>query len=159
MERVRDFAQMEKRRHLAVGMIRKRKRQADVARHFCVSRASVCRWVKAHERRGRAGLAQRKHPGGEPRLKPQQRKRLLGMLLKGATSQGFSTEYWTRRRIAWLIAKEFGVRYHPAYVSQMLGSWGWSYQKPAKRARERDERRIQRWRREDYARLKKKRAG
>lgn len=159
MERVRDFTMMERRRHLAVAMVRGGKRQADVARHFCVSRASVCRWVKAHDRHGAAGLKRRKHPGREPKLRTRQRKALLRVLREGASEWGFKAEFWSCRRIAWVIARRFGVEYHPAHVSRLMRSLGWSYQKPAKRARERKERRIRRWRRNEFERLKKKRAG
>lgn len=159
MERVRDFAMMEKRRHLAVAMVGQGKRQADVARHFCVSRASVTRWVQAYERKGVAGLKRHKHPGGEPKLKPGQKRALLRELRRGATALGFSGDFWSCRRIVSVIEQKFGVHYHPAYTSRLMRSLGWSYQKPAKRARERNERRIRRWRRDEFERLKTKRAG
>ena len=68
---------------------------------------------------------------------------------------GYDTEQWTCPRVAELIETRFGVQYHAAHVSRLLRSLGWSWQKPEQRARERDERAIERWRSEDWPRIKK----
>jgi transposase len=57
-----------------------------------------------------------------------------------------------------LIAGEFGVRYHPAHVWKILTGLGWSCQKPERRAVERDEAAIERWKRGAWRRIKKRRA-
>jgi transposase len=54
-----------------------------------------------------------------------------------------------------MIQRLFGVDYHPDYVPRLLRKLGWSPQKPERRARERNERDIARWRRENWPRLKK----
>ena len=81
---------------------------------------------------------------------------LLKLLLKGATAHGFSTDLWTLPRVAEIIARTFGVRYHPAHVWKILRGEGWSCQKPERRARERDEAAIQRWRTERWPHIKKR---
>jgi transposase len=78
------------------------------------------------------------------------------MLLKGATAHGFSTDLWTLPRVAEVIAKTFGVRYHPAHVWKILRGEGWSCQKPERRARERDEEAIQNWRDKRWPHIKKR---
>jgi transposase len=50
----------------------------------------------------------------------------------------------------------FGVEYHPGHVWKILRGMAWSCQKPERRARERDEDAIRRWRQEDWPRIKKK---
>ena len=54
-----------------------------------------------------------------------------------------------------MILRLFGVVFHPEYVPRLLHQMGWSAQKPERRARERDERAIARWRRVEWPRLKK----
>jgi transposase len=78
------------------------------------------------------------------------------LLLKGATAHGFSTDLWTLPRVAEVIARTFGVRYHPAHVWKILRGEGWSCQKPERRARERDEAAIQRWRTDRWPHIKKR---
>jgi hypothetical protein len=40
---------------------------------------------------------------------------------------GYSTGLWTTERIAKLIHRQFGVRYHRDHVGRLLRSMGWSY--------------------------------
>jgi transposase len=46
-----------------------------------------------------------------------------------------------------VIHGEFGVRLHRAHVGRLLTTLGWSGQKPERRALERDEAAIARWKR------------
>jgi transposase len=57
--------------------------------------------------------------------------------------------------VAALIEREFGVSYHVDHVWKVLRRLGWSCQKPERRARERDEAAIRRWRESDWPRIKK----
>jgi transposase len=101
-------------------------------------------------------LKSKPHPGGSSRLAVAQRKRLLRLLLEGPRRHGYRTELWTLARVAEVIARTFGVQYHPSAVWHILRALGWSCQKPDRRARERDEEAIRRWRREDWPRIKKR---
>ena len=51
--------------------------------------------------------------------------------------------------------KEFGVSYHPAHVSRLLKALRHSLQKPQRRANQRDEEAIERWKDKRWPRLKK----
>lgn len=54
-----------------------------------------------------------------------------------------------------MIKRHFGVSYHPAHVSRLLRALGFSLQKPARRADQRDEEAIERWKEEKWPKLKK----
>jgi hypothetical protein len=71
----------------------------------------------------------------------------------------FATERWTLKRIAALIEREFGVNYHPRYLERPLKAHGFSVQRPATRAKERDELVIAVWPKRDWVALKKRRSG
>ena len=81
------------------------------------------------------------------------------MLQRGPSAAGYSTELWTLKRMAEVIEKKFGVRYHPGHVWWLLEHLGWSCQKPERRARESDEEAIEQWRRERWAHIKKRPQG
>ena len=84
-----------------------------------------------------------------------QRRRLVRLLLKGPQAHGYRTQLWTTARIAELIRREFGVDYHRDHVGRLMHSLYWSPQKPETRAVERNEEAIERWKRQDWPRVKK----
>src|ERR687885_1348855 len=149
-------AQLEERRLAAAALLRRgRLTQATIARRLGVSRASVCRWAAIVRRRGRHGLRARPKAGRPPRLDAGAWARLGRLLARGAVAAGFETERWTLRRIAALVRREFGVDYHPRYLERPLKALGFSVQRPATRARERDERAIAAWPRRSWAAITK----
>jgi len=88
-------------------------------------------------------------------LTKKQKDQLAKILLRGAGASGYANDLWTCPRVLEVIQKRFGVTYHVDYVGTLLHKLGWSVQKPEHRARERDEAEIQRWRREEWPRIKK----
>jgi len=128
---------------------------SEVARQVGSSPSSVKRWKEVAQKGGTRALAAKPHPGRPPRLSPKQKRKLLQLLLKGASAQGYAGQLWTLSRVAQVIEHHFGIHYHPCHVWKILRSCGWSAQKPQPRARERDEAEIERWRRQRWPHIKK----
>jgi transposase len=149
-------ADLEVRRRRAVALLDEGLGVREVARQIGCSPASVSRWHTEVRSRGPDALQRKPAPGRPRRLTGRQRARLLTLLLKGATAHGFSTDLWTLPRVATVITRTFGVTYHPAHVWKILRGEHWSCQKPERRARERDEAAIQRWRTERWPHIKKR---
>jgi len=76
------------------------------------------------------------HPpkGVTPRLSAEQKAQIPELLAKGAEAYGFRGDVWTASRVAQVIARTFGVRYHRDHVGQLMREAGWSRQKPIERA-------------------------
>lgn len=130
--------------------------QSQIAVALGATRGAVSQWMRrVCEGGGPEALCKRKAPGAQPRLSAEQQAQILAWLNEGAEAHGFRGELWTRRRVAVLIERKLGVRYHPGHVSKLLKSWGWSGQKPQKRARQRDEAAIERWVKERWPAIKK----
>src|SRR5215207_5973158 len=147
---------LEERRLAAAALPRRgRLTQAAIARRLGVSRASVSRWAAAVRQRGRRGLRARPKTGRPPRLGARAWARLGRLLESGAVAAGFGTERWTLKRIATLIRREFGVRHHPRYLERPLKAHGFTVQRPATRAKERDEPAIVAWPRREWVAIKK----
>jgi transposase len=106
------------------------------------------RWRDARRRGGVQALKVRFSPGRPWKLDAGERKRLVRLLLKGSLAYGYRTNLWTTARIAELVEREFGVRYHRHHIGRLMHSLGWSPQRPERRALERDEEEIARWKRE-----------
>jgi transposase len=152
--------QMEERRLAGAMLLRQGQlSQAQIARRLGVSRASVCRWAATLAQEGPRGLEARPTPGRLPRLDEKAWARLGRLLDRGAVAAGFATERWTLQRIAALIEREFGVSYHPRYLERPLKAHGFSVQRPATRAKERDELVIAVWPKREWVALKKRRSG
>ena len=148
-------ASLERRRHRALTLLQDGWQPVDVAKKVGVDRRSVRRWRAAFEQQGKRGLAAKPACGRPPKLDEVDRRRLEKLLLKGAAVNGFATELWTCSRVSDLIRREFAVTYHPDHNGRLLRSMGWSPQRPARRARERDEVRIQGWIKKQWPRLKR----
>jgi len=148
-------AELEQRRRTAARLLEQGMKPIRVAEALEVSPAAVTRWKQAWEKGGEKALASKPHPGGKPRMTAAQRRRLAKLLLKGPRYHGFSTELWTLARVGKVIAANFGVAYHPGHVWKILRAMAWSCQKPERRARERDEQAIRRWRQQEWPRIKK----
>jgi len=127
----------------------------EAARRLGCAPISVKRWRDARAERGEAALKPQAVPGRPPKLTARQQRRLLTILLRGAIPNGYRTDLWTTARIAEIIERNFGVSYHRDHIGRLMASLGWSWQKPSKRALQRDEAAIEQWKREDWPRIKK----
>lgn len=143
------------RRQIGGKLLQAGKGVREVSRLVGATPASVSRWKKDLEQGGLEALRAKPHPGRRPRLTAVQKQELERILLQGARASGFSTDLWTLRRVAHVIARAFGVTYHPGHVWHLLTGMGWSAQKPERRARERDEEAIAAWREEGWVKIKK----
>jgi transposase len=149
-------AELEVRRRIAARLFTEDMTLADVARCVDASVSSVRRWKKAWQTGGVAALAAKPHPGPGTKLSEDQRERLCDLLVEGARAAGYDSDLWTCRRVTALIERHFEISYHFNHVGRLLHALGFSPQKPLRRARERDEEAIERWRREDWPRIKKR---
>jgi transposase len=140
----------------AIELLRQGLQPHEVASRLGVDRRSVRRWKRAHRKSGSSALQAKPVPGRPTKLSVQQQRALVKMVLQGPLAFGFSTALWTCRRIAELIRREFGVDYHPDHLGRLLHRCGLTPQRPHRMAKERDEREIDRWVREEWPRLKKK---
>ena len=148
--------QLQKRREMAIRLLKTGKIPAAVARAVSASRSSILRWQRIYQRRGKGGLLANPIPGRPARLSTKQKMKLPSLLLKGPIAAGHKTELWTLNRIAQLIRRRFGVTYHPCHVWKILNALGWSCQKPERRARQRDDAAIAHWKRYVWPSIKRK---
>lgn len=147
--------QLEARRMIAGRMFALGKSNPETAAVCGVSVAAVKIWKRAWREKGEAGLVSKPHPGARPRLDESQLAELEKLLLQGAVQAGFDSDLWTCPRVARVIEDHFGVKYHPDNVWKILRKIGWTCQKPERRARERNEQQIERWRKVEWPRIKK----
>jgi transposase len=130
--------------------------QQQIAAALGVTQGTVSRWLSCADNQGVNALRHHKPSGRPPRLTTAQLTQLPSLLNRGAEAFGFRGAVWTRARVAEVIKRSFGVSYHVAHISRLMGRIRWSRQRPIRRARQRNEAAIQRWREHDAPALKKK---
>jgi transposase len=155
MRHSQKLKELERRRRRGARLLAAGESQAEVARRVGVSRQTVMRWDRAREEGGMEALRRASHFGRPERLSTAQRQELVGLLKEGALSAGFPTELWTLPRIGQLIEAKFAVKMVDSSVWRLLGRLGWSVQRPAGQARERDERAVRTWKAKRWPELKK----
>jgi transposase len=147
---------LEERRRRAIELLKEGHSQIEVGQLVGASQGSVSRWTKLASIE--SGLSRKPHPGRKRRLRAEEHQSLEASLAKGALSHGWSNDLWTCPRVKELIERMFGISYHVDHVRKILvHQLGWTTQRPSMRARERDEEAIERWRKEEFPRLKKTR--
>ena len=152
----RDFAALEERRMRAADLFEHGVIAAEVARQVGVSHQIVSDWRAAWRRSGRDGLRGAGRAGRLPKLTRDQLAQVEVELVKGAEANGYANDVWTLKRVAEVIERLTGVSYHPARVWYILRhGLKWSWQRPARRATERNDEAIQRWRTRRWPTLKK----
>ena len=129
--------------------------QRDIAAALGVHEGTVSRWVKAAREGGPDALRDKPPPRNAAKLPTDKLARIPELLKRGPAAYGFRGELWTRPRVAEVVFREFGVRYHETHVGRLLRAAGWSPQKPVRRARQRDKEAIAKWRTENWPALKK----
>jgi len=147
---------LEALRRLAVHNVLSGQTQAAVAKAFGVHPVTVAKWMARHRAEGDAGLLAKPTPGRPRFLTPQQDQQVRAWLAQKPTAHGFPTDLWTARRVAELIRRKFGVEFHPNYLREWLTKRGYSPQRPARRARQRNDAAIVHWVANDWPRIQKK---
>ena len=145
-----------KRRVRAGRLLLKGKAPAKVAEEVGAPRQTVYRWLGVLQEQGIDGLRVMSKGGRPSLMSDKQVEELREALLAGPMASGYGTDLWTLKRVRLLIEKRFGIKYSDVNVWRILGSMGFSSQKPEKRAIERNEEAVAKWKRHDLPALKKK---
>jgi transposase len=132
------------------------RQQKDIAVALGVSEGAVSQWLKRGREGGIEALKARPPKGVKARLTAEQKAQIPAWLAKGAEAYGFRGDMWTARRVAEVIERTFGVRYHRDHVGRLLREAGWSRQQPIERATQRDEVAIKAWYEQRWPAIKKK---
>lgn len=144
-------------RHKAVEMFSEGFSKVHIAKLLCVSRRSVYKWVKAHNKSGNKGLEI--HKRGRPKgtqLQPWQSAQIVN-LIKNSCPDELSMPFflWTRESVRLLIQDKFNIKLSKWTVGRYLTNCGFSPQKPARRAIEQNPKAIERWLQVEYPAIQK----
>ena len=155
-----DFQALEQRRMRAADLFEQGVISAEVARRVGVSHQIVSEWRAAWQRAGRAALRGAGRAGRRPKITDDQRAQVESVLAQGAEANGYTADLWTLPRVAEVIERVTGQAYHPGHVWHILREQlGWTWQRPARRAVERDDEAIARWVKQRWPQIKSTHGG
>ena len=147
-------------RRIAVAMVRAGKTRIEAAKAVGVNRRFVGRWVTAAEQCGEAALAggrRGRRPGEQQALSAAQQEGLRYLIARGCPDRyGLSFALWTRHAVRALIVRETGVWLSLSVVGRYLRGWGFTAQRPARRATERRDEAVQAWLESAYPAIARK---
>lgn len=144
-------------RRKAVELVESGLTQAQAAAAVGVSRTTVTKWVAMKGEGGDGALAPRKRgrKPGTGALRGWQCAKVVNLITDRHPEQlKLPFVLWTARAVGRLIEREFGVELADRTVRAYLADWGFTPQRPARKAAGRDDEAVRRWRHEEYPRVR-----
>jgi len=151
-------AQEDLRRRVVHAIVEQGMSQAQAVRTFQVGRTSIHNWLKAHHAGGMSALKARKRgPKKSSRLKGHQAATIVRLIEDQHPEQlHLPFALWTREAVGDLIRERFGIDLSVWTVGRYLSRWGFTPQKPLRRAYERDPGAVKAWMEKDYPAIARK---
>jgi transposase len=137
-----------------VRLLKKGKANGEIAEILDVSERHVRSVKKQYAEGGLAALKPKKRGRsiGEKRiLTPEQEKEIQKILVdKDPMQLKFKECMWTRNNIRQLIKEKYGIDIKLSTLGYYLQRWGFSVQRPVKRAYKQDQEKIDKWLNEEF---------
>jgi transposase len=144
--------QEDLRRRVVRAVLEQGMSQAQAVRTFGVSKTAVHGWIKSYRARGERALAARRR--GRPKsssLEGHQAGTTVRLITDRCPDQlKLPFALWTRQAVAELIEQRWGLRLSVWTIGRYLKKWGFTPQKPLRRAYERDPVAVRKWLADEY---------
>jgi len=130
---------------------------AEVVNLFGVSKAAINKWISAYKKGGQEALLKKKRgrrASDMTLLKPYQCAIIVNLITDRCPDQlKMPFMLWTREAVGMLIERRFGVKMAVRSVGNYLKRWGFTPQKPLRRAYERQDKAVKVWLKESYPKI------
>jgi transposase len=147
-------AAQEEKRRTAIRLRQEQQTFAEIGAVLGVHWATVRGWWERYQGGGLAALAAQRRGrrvGTQRTLTPAQERTIQQLLIDKTPDQlRMPFALWTRAAIGALIHQRFGIRMPVRTIGHYLKRWGFTPQKPLKRAYEQRPAEIQRWLDREY---------
>ena len=141
-------------RKRAIRLVASGKRQKEVAKILGVREATVSDWSKQYRSFGNKGLEDKSRgvkSADKKLLSVEIEKKVQKMIVDTMPDQlKLPYSLWTRKAVKELVEREFGIVLAVNTMGDYLRSWGFSPQKPKKKAYEQCSKKVQKWLEQEY---------
>jgi transposase len=143
-------------RRLAVQRVLDGELPGVVTRSYGLGDKTIYKWLKIAKEQGIDALAPKPRPGRGRALSDFEAEEVKRWILGGDPRQyGFDFGLWTRQIVSDLICDRLNIRLGLTAVGDLLHRVGLTPQRPMRRAYERDDKEIEKWKEETYPEIKK----
>src|ERR1700678_97214 len=149
------------KRKVIEAVTEKNKKQVDVASFFGISISSVNNYIRAYKEKGTASLTYKqrgRRKGCNSSMTEEMENSVQEVIETTQTSEqvGLACTGWTRGAVMEYIYKTYGIFYSLPWIGKLLKKWGFTPQKPIKRAIEQKLEEVERWVEEEYPRIEER---
>lgn len=153
-------AEKEAIRIRAIMMHKHKIKQNEIAFLLGVHKNSIYQWVKIFKEQGKKGLKEvrkgRKKGDGKL-LSNEQEKEIQKMIVDKMPDQlKLPYALWTRKAIVDLIKRTYNIKVAIRTMGDYLNQWGFTPQKPKKKAYEQNDKAVKEWLQKEYPSIVKK---
>jgi transposase len=150
-------AQQELRYRVVHAILDEKISQTEACQIFGVGRTSVYNWLKANHQGGYTSLkAHKRGPKRQSRLAGHQAATIVRLITDQCPDQlKLPFALWTRDAVRQLIEERYGISVSVWTVGRYLKRWGFTPQKPLRRAYEQDPKAVQKWLEQDYPAIRR----
>ena len=121
----------------------------DIAAILGVCEETVSRWCSRYNEGGQEALPGPRtgRPVGSGRLLSAEQEQAIQQLIdtKAPQELGITSALWTRQAVRDLIQQQFGIRLPIRTVGEYLRRWGYTPQKPVRKAYRQDPEAVEKW--------------
>jgi len=143
-------------RRLAAQRVLDGESPGEVTRSYGLGDKTIYKWLKVAKEQGLDALAPKPRPGRGRALNDFEAEEVKRWILNGDPRQyGFDFGLWTRQIVSDLINDRLNICLGLTAVGDLLHRVGLTPQKPMRRAYERDDAEIEKWKEETYPKIKK----
>lgn len=147
-------------RKKAIALIKKGVKKGEVADLFGVNKNTVSNWWKNYETSGNSGYKSKKKgvKSEDKKLLIIHQEKAIQLMIIDRMPEQLKLDYglWTRKAVKELVEREFGVVLAINTMGDYLRSWGFTPQKPKKKAYEQNPEKVKKWLEEEYPLIQKR---
>ncbi len=158
-----DFRKMPESERLAfrkraIKLIESGRKKSEVAAIIGVRPATITEWCKGFEHHGIKGLSSKKKgvKSEDKKLLSAAQETAVQRMIVDKMPEQLKLDFalWTRKAVKELVEQKFGIVLALTTMGDYLRKWGFTPQKPAKRAYEQCPQKVQKWLDEQYPAIK-----
>jgi len=150
-------SEKEAMRLLAISMYKKGTKQKEISSLLGVRTNTISDWVKLYKQHGKKGLKEVKRgrkKGYGKLLTPAQEMEIQKMIIDKMPDQlKLPYALWTRKAVKDLIKRTYKIDIAIRTMGDYLKNWGFTPQKPKKKAYEQNSKAVKKWLEEDYPKI------
>ena len=145
-------------RRTAIRMIQQGVKKKDVVAQLGINKNTVTNWWHSYQQQGEKSYHYSK-PGvksEDKKLLTEQQEQTIQKMIVDKMPDQLKLDFalWTRKAVKELVEREFGIVLAITTMGDYLRKWGYTPQKPAKRAYEQCSKKVQQWLDHQYPKIK-----